>query len=297
MFSRHWHPFGLVFRSLPCYRDPAKPQRFMAPVNPSSRTCLTILLCFASIPALAPAQTATPATNDIATAAQKSVFPCTPPRQDGDQLREFVQLICGGPTYSHCQPPAPAYIVMKDSTPNKNAAWILMPAANVTGVEDPAVFNPPIADLWNDAWTEWKQHLSSFIPNPAIGVNSQCQRSQDLLHLHLSCVSKFVRQSLAAHDATIGSTPSHPAAIRLGPSPDEQKNNVYLVVKVPNLIGDNSPFKIAAQFPGAAADLRGRGIAVIPAPDGEFYVASTTYLGYGSTGNTESLLDQNCTGQ
>jgi CDP-diacylglycerol pyrophosphatase len=123
-------------------------------------------------------------------------------------------------------PSAPTdFAVLKDR--RGALQYLVMPTRRVTGIEDPALLAPDAGDYLADAWRERRwMDVSRGAPVPredvALALNSAWSRSQDQLHVHVSCVRADLRARLRALDASIGTawTPladgwrGHPYVVR-----------------------------------------------------------------------------------
>jgi len=233
----------------------------------------------------------------VATAQQTSpgAMGCTHPngrvcpRCDRDDLSIVVENCLQGK--SRCFRPEDSsrgYVVVKDISPMKPMAFLLMPATQVTGVEDPKVFDEPVLDFWQYAFEESQTHPGAQ-PNHkmAAAINSECTRTEGQLHIHISCAHASVVRTLKQQDSKIGFDAPTPEAF-----PGMRSH--YQVIKVRGLTGVDSPFKVVRKFLSRPEDMQDQGIAVIPSnKPGEFYVLSTTYSAQGG-GGAEEVLDQRC---
>jgi CDP-diacylglycerol pyrophosphatase len=117
------------------------------------------------------------------------------------------------------------YVVLKDQT--GPLQYLLMPSRRVTGIEDPFLLTPQAPPFWADAWnaTRWMAiaHRKPVSREAiAITVNSAWGRSQNQLHLHISCVRPDLRAFLhtlpAANSASWTAIPGgwqgHPYEVR-----------------------------------------------------------------------------------
>jgi CDP-diacylglycerol diphosphatase len=71
--------------------------------------------------------------------------------------------------------------------------YLLIPTARVSGIESPLLLQADAPDYWAAAWQarQWMARLhGSVLPREAVAltVNSQWGRSQNQLHIHVSCV-------------------------------------------------------------------------------------------------------------
>lgn len=91
------------------------------------------------------------------------------------------------------------YVYYKVDTDNYQ--YLLLPLAQITGVEDPKLLVDNLPPYLYMAW--WGRDLVSEKTgrkvkekNISIAINALNSRSQDQLHLHISCLSPAVRTSL-----------------------------------------------------------------------------------------------------
>ncbi|MGN6529363.1 MAG: CDP-diacylglycerol diphosphatase [Burkholderiaceae bacterium] len=125
-------------------------------------------------------------------------------------------------------PSAPAdFVVLKDR--RGALQYLVMPARRVTGIEDPALLAPGAGDYLADAWRERRwMDVSRGAPVPredvALALNSAWSRSQDQLHVHVSCVRADLRARLQALDASIGTAWT--------PLPGGWRGHPYLVRRI-----------------------------------------------------------------
>ena len=78
----------------------------------------------------------------------------------------------------------------RTTTRTKPYAWLLVPSTEVTGIEDPAVFEAPVAGLL--AIRLGRSGASSCPRRPRGSASRSTRRpggSQNLLHIHISCVA------------------------------------------------------------------------------------------------------------
>jgi CDP-diacylglycerol pyrophosphatase len=179
--------------------------------------------------------------------------------------------------------------------------YLAIPTIRVTGIEDPQIKSAQLPDYWELAWIAANRYLpTSVTRNRAdigLAINSVPGRSQNQLHIHISCVKPYVRGQLLADQGRIGTTWSAPL-IRNG---DEE----YRAIRVErsSLDGEN-PFALLQKLPGAAQHMGLHTLVVTGASwnNGKtlgFYVlddyAHDTPDGP-DDGHGEGLLDEDCTG-
>ena len=113
------------------------------------------------------------------------------------------------------------FVVIKDDDPAKPAAWLLVPDVEVTGIEDSRVLVPPVVAFWSHGWRVGETLLPGR--RLALAINSKGGRSQDLLHIHISCLDPRWRETLAAAAVGPGWTSrAHPRRPRL-PRPPHRR--------------------------------------------------------------------------
>jgi CDP-diacylglycerol pyrophosphatase len=180
------------------------------------------------------------------------------------------------------------FIILKDNSPAKPNAYLIIPTTKVTGIEDRQIFAAPVADFWAHGWRQAQLYLKKPAAETALAINSGNGRSQDQLHIHISCVRRDVARALAENDDRIGGDPAKPVELPLG-----LQNHVYRVIKVMSLSAD-SPFDLAAVMSGAKADMAEQSIAVVGSKTpGVYYVLNTQHEG-ANPGAAEELLEQAC---
>jgi CDP-diacylglycerol pyrophosphatase len=180
------------------------------------------------------------------------------------------------------------YVIVKDNARTKPDAYLIIPVAAVTGIEDKQVFHSPVADFWQYGWEESTRFLRVPHRAVALAINSMAGRSEKQLHIHISCVRPDVA-SVLERDRRLGYDPSQPRQLRLKP-----ENHVYRVVLARNLVRDDSPFQTVSEMPGARDAMGKQSIAVIGSRIPEMYYVLDTVAGPGNNGAAEELLDQTC---
>jgi CDP-diacylglycerol pyrophosphatase len=177
------------------------------------------------------------------------------------------------------------YIILKDKADDKPQGFLLIPVQPVTGVEDDKVFSPSVADLWASAWLWSEKYPGKSATVTGLAVNSVLARTQNQLHIHISCVLPDVTKALGKKK--ISQDANHPTLVKLG-----SNHTTYSVVAVPTLDGANSPFLIARTISQAnKIEMRQQGIAVVRGKKNNgFYVLATAER----QGAAEELLDQAC---
>lgn len=221
----------------------------------------------------------------LALAAACAPAPEPAPRHDPNGLLHAMEACLADPQGTGCVAvdPARGFVILKDDSPEKPKAWLIVPDREVTGIESPAVFRPPVSAFWSYGWTAGARLLPDRDrADRGLAINSEAGRSQNLLHIHISCVLPEVRAALEG--AAIGPDWAEAPFLRLGA-------DLYNVRKVATL--EPSPFLRLAELPGARADMGAQSLAAIGSADGGFYLV-TDATGSGVVAETEALLDETC---
>ena len=96
---------------------------------------------------------------------------------------------------------AGGYAVVPD--PAKRAHLLLVPTRRLKGIEDPRLLDPEAPNYWREAWAarRWlAARVRGDLPRDAIAlaINSVSGRSQDQLHIHISCIEPAFGNALSA---------------------------------------------------------------------------------------------------
>lgn len=177
------------------------------------------------------------------------------------------------------------YVILHDINTSKKASYLIVPATPVSGIEDKAVLSAPVADFWKYGWDEATKHylVKQAPENTGLAINSCQSRGQDLLHIHMACVKKTVRDALKA--ATIPNTWKM-NAIKLD-------NKEYNAIEVSSL--DKSPFAVLQQIPAAKDHMGDQSLAVIGSKNAGKYNLFNSYSSGSVKAEAEDLLDETCT--
>jgi CDP-diacylglycerol pyrophosphatase len=209
--------------------------------------------------------------------------PAIPPDRDG-LFRQMQACLAESEPAPPCTAVdrARGYVIIKDDSPAKPDAWLIVPDREVTGIEDPRVLRPPVVNFWTYGWEAGRRLVPAPPQGLGLAINSKPGRSQDLLHIHISCVLPEVRETLA--EAAIGPAWAAEPFVELG-------GHAYHARKVATL--DPSPFLLLAELPGARAVMADQSLAVVGSADGGFFVL-TDSTEPGVVAEAEELLDQDC---
>lgn len=235
-----------------------------------------------------------------------------PARAASDALWRLVHDACVPHARAH-EPPAPCaevdlsrgedggHVVLKDR--RGMLQYLLMPTRRSSGIDDPALLRDDAPPYWQRAW-EARRFMSALRGAPvpresvALTVNSAWARSQDQLHLHVSCVRTDLRARLRAAQSTFGPAWQPLAGGWMG--------HPYQVRRVDGAdLGTVDPFReLAAGVPGAREAMGRWGLAVVPMRfvdrgvplEGFVLMAGPVDLAAGAIGAVEhDVQDHDCT--
>lgn len=217
--------------------------------------------------------------------------------EHSDVLWKFVSQQCV-PDMEQNHQPAPCekvdlaagYVLFKDRV--GPLQYLLMPVSKITGIESPQLLEKHTANFFALAWHE--RHLLSdknHSPVPdsdlAMTINSASGRTQNQLHIHMSCLRADIGQQLAglSQELTEKWQPltlrSHPYLARTLTPTELDQQSVFL--------------RIAREIPGAAGQMGDYGLALTALPDGRLVLlAIKKQLLKGNTGSAEELQDHQC---
>ncbi|MBW7983762.1 CDP-diacylglycerol pyrophosphatase [Enterobacillus tribolii] len=175
--------------------------------------------------------------------------------------------------------------------------FILVPTAPLAGIESAQLLAPGQTDYFGYAWTMrnfLKSQFTAPVPDDMLGMalNSAYGRSQNQLHIHLTCLREDVRRQLLAERPYISA--------QWRPLPDKLLKHTYYARRViqPTAMGIYPIPLIAQQFHLTPSDLSYYGVALIPTTfDGQagFIILTTRKdLDPGNRASVESLLDKRC---
>jgi CDP-diacylglycerol pyrophosphatase len=214
----------------------------------------------------------------------------TPPRVPPDtpnrdalyaQMRECLDE-------AHLEPPclavdrARGFVVIKDDSPAKPDGYLIVPDTEVTGIEDPRALRRPVVAFWGYGWQVGRRLLDRPPEDIGLAINSRAGRTQDLLHIHISCAAPSLRDALAG--ARIAPDWAAGPLVRFG-------GELYHVRKVAAL--DPSPFLRLSEIAGDDPAMAAWSLAVLGSADGGYYLlADATEPGRPAA--AEALLDQDC---
>lgn len=179
------------------------------------------------------------------------------------------------------------YVIIKDNSARKPRSYLIIPTNRVTGIEDGLVTQPPVVEFWQYGWAQSRTFPGYPPDDTAMAINSAHSRSQNQLHIHISCVRPAVRKAL--DQAEIGFFPAKPVTLRLPPH-----DNLYRAIKVTGLSGEQSPFLVFQADPAVKDHMADQSIAVVGSSTAGQYFVLDTQVDGANPGHAEELLEQTC---
>jgi CDP-diacylglycerol pyrophosphatase len=177
--------------------------------------------------------------------------------------------------------------------------FLLVPTTRVTGIEDPYVLSPSAPNYWALAWTAAQRYLPADVARDrtriGLAINSVKSRSQNQLHIHISCIKHSVTAVLDANQDGI-STSWSPPTIEL-----EGRDYRALRIRGPNL-GSNNPFRLLTSIPQASQHMGAHTLVLVGAlwdggkQQGFYLLDDFTHETVDNVDDAygEDLLDENC---
>lgn len=178
--------------------------------------------------------------------------------------------------------------------------YLLIPTARVTGIESPVLLQPASTNYWSKAWNARHYMIEKYgkpIPRQyiSLAINSSYGRSQNQLHIHISCINPTVYQQLDDLKDSISS--------KWQTLPVELVGHNYLAYRLDSLPDDKievDPFKLLAeQLPEAKEDMGRYTIAMAAnqfadGKDGFILLVDKANLSTLDRGSAEELQDHDC---
>ena len=235
-------------------------------------------------------------TASLLAACNRSVVPeptaAVPTRQvpRGDILWHFVHDQCVPNQQAGKQPPTPCikvdtdqgYVIFKDK--NGPLQYLLMPTQHVSGLEDPALLQASRTSYFAQAWHArdyMDRLLGKAIPvqDYAFTVNSKSGRSQNHLHIHISCVRPALRDRLLGMQTQFDS--------RWRPVPDGINGHAYQARTLSlNELEQQGPIALTiASLPQARQDMANVSLALYPLSEQQFLLFADHRYGASAEGD------------
>lgn len=184
------------------------------------------------------------------------------------------------------------FVVLKDM--NGPLQYLLMPTARITGMESPALLEPTTPNFFSQAWAA-RHYMAEKYGKPiddsnvSLAINSQYGRSQNQLHIHISCLLPEVKNRLIKDGAAMGYDWQE--------LPDKLLGHTYLARKVtPAELNQRGAFRILAEgVPEADKKMGYFGMAMVSLQGGDFLLlASERDLLKLNNASTEEIQDHDC---
>ena len=182
------------------------------------------------------------------------------------------------------------YVVLKDR--NGPLQFLLLPTERISGIESPALLNPSAPNFFAEAWRsrhfmEERRGVPIDDSAVALSINSQRGRTQNQLHIHISCLRPDIRQRLDSLDTSLSNRWQQ---VQLG----EHQYQVRIISR--DEFKRTSPFiRIANELPDARNEMGQYGVAVAAMPNGRRALMvikrNLLLLNHGSA---EELQDHSC---
>ncbi|CNI21744.1 CDP-diacylglycerol diphosphatase [Yersinia pekkanenii] len=172
--------------------------------------------------------------------------------------------------------------------------YLLMPTAKLSGIESPQLLAHNSPNYFFDAW-QARHFMADKHGTPiddedvSLTINSKYGRSQDHLHIHISCLSPPVKAALAAQEANFRQ--------QWEPLPGGLLGHDYLVRRTTAAqLQQSGAFRLLAdEVPGAKEEMGRYGLAMTALPDGQFLLlASKASLIKLNRASVEELQDHDC---
>ncbi|PWW05333.1 CDP-diacylglycerol diphosphatase [Mangrovibacter plantisponsor] len=184
------------------------------------------------------------------------------------------------------------YVLLKDL--NGPLQFLLMPVERITGIESPELLSPTTPNFFWDAWHErgvMAEKRGAPIPDTAISlaINSPTGRTQNQLHIHISCLRNDIRQAIDKFQYAVGA--------QWQPFPDNLAGEEWLArTLTPEELQNQSLFiNFAQQVGGAAKQMGHFSLALVALKSGKLLALATERdLLHGNPASAEVLQDHTC---
>jgi CDP-diacylglycerol pyrophosphatase len=189
-----------------------------------------------------------------------------------------------GPNQPHPSGCGPGYRILKSIAGCND--YLFIPFQRLSGVEDPQLQKPQAPNYWAIAWSRAR----NYVPCHDIGlaINSRCGRTENQLHIHMSCVPAELRSFLNQESSRITQTWSEPK--------DILHYGSYRLIRIDN---NTNPFRQMLTIPGAQNNTDWKEketLILIPVSvgsnDAGFYLLAGRCDGITSCGFGEHVLDK-----
>lgn len=186
---------------------------------------------------------------------------------------------------------ANGYAVLKDRV--GALQYLLIPTARLAGMESRGLLaaNSPryLANAW--AARHWMSHrYGQPIPDRAIAlaINSVHGRTQNQLHIHISCIKPSVRHALDTASASIDD--------RWAPLSNPLNGHRYSARRIgPHTLQNSHVFRMLADIEEANTPVGDYGLGLATLPNGDFVLLATRYRLFSNHfAGAEEIQDHAC---
>lgn len=184
------------------------------------------------------------------------------------------------------------YVVLKDLV--GPLQYLLMPVAKISGMESPQLLSDTTPNFFYQAW-QARHYLSDKRGTPiddralSLAINSASGRTQNQLHIHISCLRPDIRQLLDRSAAAIDT--------RWQPLPEKIMGHSYLAKRLSaaNLAAESPFLQLAREVPAATKAMGQFGMALAQLPDGSYVLlANQRNLLLFNRASSEEIQDHSC---
>lgn len=217
--------------------------------------------------------------------------------KNADALWQIVSEQCV-PGMHHQRNPAPCqqvnlaqdYATLKDI--HGPLQYLLIPTTRIAGMESPALLQPATPDFFAAAWQQrsllaqrWGRPVDDRVLS--LAVNAQYGRTQNQLHIHISCLRPDVRQQLD-EEALYLSERWQRITLR-------QQHYLARTLSAAQLAQQSAFMRLASEVPEARGEMGHYGMALAALPDGRLVLLALqrNWLRL-NPGATEALQDHSC---
>lgn len=182
------------------------------------------------------------------------------------------------------------YALLKDL--NGPLQYLLIPLAKISGMESPALLDPATPNFFAFAWQARAQLAAKRgapIPDStlSLAINAEYGRTQNQLHIHISCLRPDVRRSLDRLAPALSDRwqeeklLQHPYQIRALTLPELTQQSLFI--------------RVANEIPNARSEMGKYGLALAALPDGRLAIMALArnWLLL-NRGSAEELQDHSC---
>ena len=185
---------------------------------------------------------------------------------------------------------AQGYAVLKDR--NGLLQFLLLPLEKISGTESPLLLKPETPDFFALAWKA-RHYMAERLGQPidervySLAINSRWGRTQNQLHIHISCLRPDIRRQLDSLAPTLNQQwQTH-----------QLSGHAYHI----RVVADHDPaavspfIRIAQELPGARQNMGSYSIAEVAAgPDSKLLLVIKRNWLLLNPGSAEELQDHSC---